>query len=340
MLVDSDSQTEYGFRSLQEQPSVVRTLKGMLDADRLPQGLLFSGMPGTGRDRAARTLMMHENCASPSVPCGACRSCTRIRNGQHPDFIRVTATNGVVRVDSIRSLLERLIRKPHEARRRLVVLEQAESMNLEAANALLKVLEEPPEATCFILLSEDPHRLPATVRSRCQEIRFQPLSLHHLTDTVHGSAPDREAAEAAAKIACGNLDLAFALARESHKRRTLATILAAGLPLAPGTALTLSEWLAPDRVHAETGLSILESLFRDICLAALDPDVLCIHGFSLDCREAILAAGKKILHEESLAIIRRIREVRRGMAQNILPRLALDAILLDLQYPSPCGYTG
>ncbi|TWI77266.1 DNA polymerase-3 subunit delta' [Desulfobotulus alkaliphilus] len=327
--MDSDPQTAYGFHLLEGQSPAIRTLEGMRVSGRLPQGLLFSGMPGTGKSLAARTLMMVENCRDSEAPCGHCRSCRKILMDQHPDFIAIQPLNGVIRIDMIRKMIEQLIRKPHEARKRFVLLEDAHAMNREAANALLKVLEEPPDATSFILMTPEPQRLLETIRSRCQEIRFLPMPVKTLAEKLRPMAEDDAAAMSAARLACGNLLLGQSLIREDHKRKILARIFSHGLSLEPAKALALSEWLTPDRSGTEISLILMEGLFRDICLAATDANVLCIHGLFDDCRQEITEAGKKILPEQAMDMIQRIRDMRRHMDQNILPRLAMDAILMN-----------
>jgi DNA polymerase-3 subunit delta' len=327
----------YGFWHLEGQHTAIQALEGMIHSQRLPQGLLFSGMPGCGRLLAARTLMMMGNCQGESPPCGVCRSCRKILEEKHPDFLKLAPVNGILRIEAVRGLTEKLMRRPYEARMRFVLMEEAETLNREAANALLKVLEEPPEATYFVLLSSQPHWLLETIRSRCQEVRFTPLSVEALAARLLPLSPDAEAALAAAKLAFGNLRQGERLAQESHKRRLLARLLAGGFPLAAATALLLAEWLSQDKASAEITLDILEGLFRDICLAATEADVLCTHGISLDCREELLNAGKKISAQQALDIVYRIREVRRRMGQNALPRLSLDVLLLGLQ-PKGSGF--
>lgn len=333
------AQPPYGFWNLRGQDTVIRALEGMLSSRRLPQGLLFSGMPGCGRGLAARTLMMQANCKAESPPCGECRSCRRILLDQHPDFLRISPVNGILRIDSIRDLSERLMRRPHEARMRFVILEEAETLNRESANALLKILEEPPDGTYFILLSSHPHWLLETIRSRCQEFRFRPLSDEILAGEIAPLAPDSAAALAAARLACGDRQQGEKLARAGSRRRILARVLAENLPLPPSKAMVLAEWLAPDRENAELALDILEGLFRDICLAAMDADMLCIHGLSLDCREDLLAAGRKISAEEALGVIQNIHGARKRMEQNALPRLLLEILLLHLTQYRGSGFS-
>lgn len=124
---------------------------------RLPNAYLFQGPKGSGKREAAEEI--------------AGTLLGRIEN--HPDFIRITLEKTTIKIETIRDLIQKLSLRPVESDRRVVVIEEADAMTDAAANALLKTLEEPPQHTLFILISEASERLPATIRSRCQRVSFQ-----------------------------------------------------------------------------------------------------------------------------------------------------------------------
>jgi DNA polymerase-3 subunit delta' len=149
--------------------------------DRLPHSLLFSGPVGLGKNRIAQRFANSLLCESPAkdgTPCGTCKSCHLLSVGNHPDF-RITTieedASGIA-VDQIRELITYLSLRPHTANRRVVILTPAEAMNINAANSLLKVLEEPPADSVLILVSHRSQLLSATIRSRCSRIEFRPPS--------------------------------------------------------------------------------------------------------------------------------------------------------------------
>ncbi len=148
------------------------------DLVRLPHASLLAGQPGLGKRAFARELARLLLCARPAAgsACGTCKGCLLFRAGTHPDFaLTEPAEEGrVITVAQIRALIEFAIERPHTATRKVAVLAQAERMNLNAANALLKVLEEPPPDNVFLLVSDEPGGLPLTVRSRCQRVQFMP----------------------------------------------------------------------------------------------------------------------------------------------------------------------
>ena len=158
----------------QEQWSLLRTRAG---ERRLAHGLLFTGPAGTGKSVFAETFARSLLCNRPStdgLPCGACAACLLLAAGTHPDFIRLSPPEDKTQIliDQIRELCRLLGLKSHAGGYKVATLSPADQMNVAAANSLLKTLEEPTDNTVLILITEQPARLPATIRSRCQQVRF------------------------------------------------------------------------------------------------------------------------------------------------------------------------
>lgn len=149
-----------------------------LDEGRLPHALLFTGLPGTGKRRFARRLAAAHLCdGEGGRPCGQCRGCQWLAAGSHPDLLVLEPEEGKteLRVDPLRELGAALTLTGNSGRRAAIV-DPAHAMNRAAANAFLKTLEEPPAGVLLVLMSEQPSRLPATIRSRCQVVPFNPPS--------------------------------------------------------------------------------------------------------------------------------------------------------------------
>lgn len=155
----------------------------LLQQNRVPHALLISGIPGMGKSVFAQQLALRLLCESPGnagEPCGQCTGCTLYQAGTHPDYFHVTfevdektgKVSTVIKVDQIRALSEGLALSRHGAAHKVAILEPANALNINAANSLLKTLEEPADNTVLILVSAQPGRLPATIRSRCQQLRF------------------------------------------------------------------------------------------------------------------------------------------------------------------------
>lgn len=149
-------------------------LLGYLHQQRIPQALLVSGVAGLGLrqlvDQFAASLLCHQ--PRDHQACGQCRSCKLLAADSHPDFIVVEPDEPgkAIGIDKIRQLIVKLALKPQFETQRLVIIQPADRLNTASANAFLKCLEEPSERTSIVLLSDAPHRLPATIRSRCQKM--------------------------------------------------------------------------------------------------------------------------------------------------------------------------
>lgn len=144
---------------------------------RLPHALLLTGPQGVGKGAFARHLaqsLLCEQCDANGEPCGQCRACLLYRAGNHPDVDLVAPLEGKknISVDQVREIGQYLSLKSQYGGHKVVVLAPAETMNVNSANSLLKTLEEPTSGTVLILVTHRPAQLPATIRSRCQEIRF------------------------------------------------------------------------------------------------------------------------------------------------------------------------
>src|SRR5437763_6444313 len=227
------------WREIAGQDRAVRLLRSALERGQPHHAYLLAGPAGVGNELLARLFAQAANCeAEPELrPCGKCASCTAIARGVHPDVMWVmpqseavgrgllsradleAAPSRDIRVDEVRALSRRLALAAMLGRRKVAVLVPAEAMNERAQNTLLKTLEEPPPATTFLLVSEQPDALLATVRSRCARVQLAPLPEKVLVEQlVKRGAPAEEARRRAAR-ADGSLGRALSLDPEELERR-------------------------------------------------------------------------------------------------------------------------
>ena len=165
------------FHDIIGQDKAINILVRTMQRGRIASSYLFAGEPGIGKKCTAVTLAKALNClTSPGDACDECPSCRKIDSGIHPDFLLISPESGQIRVEEIRAIDEMLSLKAFEGRYKVVIVDDADTMNQYAANAFLKTLEEPPEESLIILVSSNPGRLPDTIRSRCSRINFTPLS--------------------------------------------------------------------------------------------------------------------------------------------------------------------
>jgi DNA polymerase-3 subunit delta' len=183
-------------------------------AAALPHALLLSGPQGLGKERFARVFAQALLCAAPRADgpgCQGCPACVMFNAGTHPDYQRIAPVEEgkAVGIDQVRQLIAWIGLKSHAAGYKIALITQASRMTVEAANALLKTLEEPPSHSLLMLITDRPALLPATVRSRCQKIHFIPPVTAAAYDTAlewlkkQLSAEDAQSAETLLALAGG-----------------------------------------------------------------------------------------------------------------------------------------
>jgi DNA polymerase-3 subunit delta' len=243
------------FRDITGHGSTLSLLTRAVALHSLPPSLLFTGVAGIGKRRTALALAQTLNCAEPrhdvvlgdaarrTLPvdaCGVCASCRRIERLVHPDVLVIEPSDdtGNIRVDHVRALTEHLGYRPFEARWRVVLIDHAEALVDTAQNALLKTLEEPPSSTVFVLVTSQPDDLLPTVRSRCPQIRFAPLSVADVASLLAQRGIVSKDAQALAAVSGGSVESALGSA---------AALLA---DARAGAARLLAELAAPSGVRA------------------------------------------------------------------------------------------
>lgn len=167
--------------------SVWTTIQQMLNKNRLPHAMLFVGPRHAGILQFVNRLMAIMLCLDvDKTPCGQCQPCHLLLQGTHPDiqYIRQDTPTSPIKIDQVRELQESVYRTPQCGERRFIVIEPADRLNQAAANALLKILEEPPSHTTFILIADQVSSLPATIMSRCQQYTFSPPELFEPVNQV------------------------------------------------------------------------------------------------------------------------------------------------------------
>jgi len=161
------------------QEPIVKALRNALRLKRISSAYLFAGPRGVGKTTTARIFAKGLNCeASDDItdkPCGKCQACRDIELGRHPDVIEIDAASNRG-IDEIRAIRESVKYLPSRGRKKVYIIDEAHMLTMEAFNALLKTLEEPPDHVVFILATTDPHRIPPTILSRLQKYEFRPIS--------------------------------------------------------------------------------------------------------------------------------------------------------------------
>jgi len=195
------------------QEKAVGMLSGVIMRQRVASSYLFCGERGIGKKTTALNFAKALNCQQPELQadaCDVCESCIKIDAGSHPDLLVISPEERQIRIEEIRMIDDILSFKPFEGRKKIVLVDDAETMNISAANAFLKTLEEPPEDSLIILISSRPDLLPATIRSRCSRINFAPLSAEACRRVLSEKVPE-QGLELTARLSMGRPGLALSM---------------------------------------------------------------------------------------------------------------------------------
>jgi len=165
------------------QEAVVRTLKNAIDMGKISHAYIFAGSRGLGKTTISRIITKCLNCEKgvSSSPCGECENCIEIEKGSFPDMYEIDAASNRG-IDDIRNIKENVNYAPIKGRYKVYIIDEAHMLTREAFNALLKTLEEPPPHNIFILATTELHKIPDTIRSRCQTFIFKPPHVSQITE--------------------------------------------------------------------------------------------------------------------------------------------------------------
>jgi len=184
----------------------VELLERSLANGRVAHAYLLIGLPQIGKTTLALNFAQALHCLGEGKPCGQCRSCLKIAHGNHPDVRVIEAVNGTIKIDQIRSMQRGVALSPHEGRWKVYIIRQMERATTEAANCLLKTLEEPPAQVILMLTASDIDQLLPTIISRCQVLNLRPPSVLLVQKVLEGRwGVDPEQAKLLARLSGGRL---------------------------------------------------------------------------------------------------------------------------------------
>jgi len=329
------------FRDLIGQHHARLVLQRALESGKISHAYLFVGPTGVGRLAAARALAQALLCtAGGDDACGVCGPCRKVAGGTHPDLRIIApgrtetgAERRAVAIDQVRDLKREAAYPPYEGKWKIFILEDTEQMRAEAANSLLKVLEEPPPRIVIILLSESTEALLPTLVSRAQLVRFTLVSANEIADalTTRAGVPV-ERARFLAAMAGGRVGAALEAAgagEEAFRRRqdVLRTLDAIeGGDVIAG--LDAAEAIARQKDEIERWLDIALLWFRDLAIwqAVGDPALLT----NLDQRGKVAERARRARPEDLTQTMDAIEQAKAALRRNINPRLVLETLFTQL----------
>lgn len=342
------------------QEHITETLKKQVETGRLSHAYLFIGTRGTGKTTCAKILAKAVNCEHPvnGNPCNRCAACRGIDDGSILDVVELDAAsnNGV---DNVRALRDEAVFSPASVRKRVYIVDEVHMLSNSAFNALLKILEEPPEHLMFILATTELHKVPATILSRCQRHSFKRIPVDTITARLNYVAQQEhlnlqpDAAALLARMADGGMRDALTLLDQCCGNECISTdavISAIGLAGNLRTAQLLRSVAAGDTAGA------LEQ-FRDLWQDGKDPSAL-LDELSMLQRDLLMQAvaprgGRELLSgaydpvtleelsgafssAQLLANLQSIQQTLGAMASQPNPRIAAELCLIRLCRPELC----
>ncbi len=310
---------------------IVEVLRRSLRTGKTAHSYLFEGISGCGRKKTALALIQGMFCQSADDDaCGVCPSCRKVTGGSHADIhiVEPLPDKRDISIDQLREMQRTLSLRPYEAPRKACIIEPAERMSVNAANSLLKTLEEPPGDALIILLTENAGLLLPTIRSRCQLIRFAPLSPEHILTLLEQSGMDADTASLIAPMSGGSMQKAIELDNESlaARRENVISRLSQMNINKIASVFDAAEALSGNREETLELLDLLISFYRDaLHLAAGSGEIV-----NRSARSAIETIAARRPISRTMEILEAICQTRRDVQRNANPKLALDHLFMNI----------
>lgn len=311
---------------------------GLLDRSirqgRLAHAWLLTGPAGVGGLALAREFAKALMCdAEQGRPCGECRQCRRVASGHHADVMIISPTGqGSIGIEAARDLQAAANLRPYEASGRVIIIDDADTLTREAANALLKSLEEPHPSVTLILVTANDEAILDTIRSRCQIIPLRPIPFERVAEALRENGADDENANRLAKLSGGRLEYALSLLADTApldaRRAALEDILAVrGEPVADRLrrAGKMADDFYADRQRLLARLEAWASIWRDALVVVAGAPEGITDSDNLDRVQEI-----DVNLQDAQSALTETLFTMQALRQNANARLALESCLLSL----------
>ena len=296
---------------------------------------LFCGPPGLGRRTLALRFAQALNCTSPSdagIPCGQCRDCKGIEAMQHADLsiVQAESEGGTLKVDQIREMRKTMILKPYMSRFRVAIFLRFHEANDNAANALLKTLEEAPSYAVLILTADNPEQLLPTIVSRCEVLRLRSSSIDEVKKDLESKGIANEQARLIAHISGGRTGYAHRLIEDEvlldtreERLNDLLTLLSASRV----EKFKYADKLARDKDAMRLAITFWLSYWRDVMLRTTQANTTLVN---VDRNMEIEDIAGRVDLSIARKVVTNLENAIEKMDKNVNPRLLAEVMLLDL----------
>jgi DNA polymerase-3 subunit delta' len=296
---------------------------------------LFCGPPGLGRHTLALRFAQALNCQNPvdaGIPCGRCRDCKQIESMQHVDLtvLQADSEGGVLKVDQIRDTRRIMNLKPYQSKYRVAIFLRFQEANDNAANALLKTLEEAPSYAVLILTADNPEQLLPTIVSRCEVLRLRPLSIDEIKRDLESRGVESGWARLIAHISSGRPGYARRLIESEsllEKREERLNDLLNLLPASRVEKFAYAEKLSKDKDTMRQAILFWLSYWRDVMLRTAQAETPLVN---VDRNVEIEDIASRMDLSSARRVVRGLEDVLEKMERNVNSRMLAEVLLLDL----------
>ncbi len=341
------------FSKLVGNDNLKHTLKHLLSNGRVPNSLLFAGDEGVGKLQFALELIKAVICPEPNdgEGCGVCAVCRRVDKfvipapdkkedfekvffGGHSDVGKVVTYKRTILVKAIRDLEKHTHFLPNEANARFFIFDDADKMNDESSNALLKTLEEPAPTSYIFLITSRPDSLLATIRSRCQTLRFAPIAIEDVERfLIEDRAFSHDEARLAARLSRGSIGRAVSINVEKFRtaRERMLGVITNAIETGDRAAmLRISEEMndAKNKDLFEENLDILQSLIHDVWTLSVSNDTARV--VNTDLADKLTQLAENAYSTDFPTWLTAIDTIRENLAVNINKKIAADALFMSM----------
>lgn len=317
------------FKDILGHNQVKKVLLNAITQNRVAHAYLFFGPSGIGKRGMATAFAAGILCTtSPGSACGECSRCRRISEGIYPDVFILSPVNGSIKIEQVRGIQKKVQYKPYEGEKKVIIIEDAEAMTRDASNSLLKILEEPPEDTCFILTASNHYNLLPTIVSRCQPIQMGKVPADDIEKLLESRGLDLEKAKLITVFADGIPGRALEMIDSGNLEESRAYVFNLAQAIEKGSVSELLKYAEEleKRGDLQTILEQMVLWYRDnLMWLETNKDNLIIN---LDRLNFIKShKGTKQYYIDS---IKEILEAKNKIEQNVNLRLTLEVLLLKL----------
>ncbi|MCK8826705.1 DNA polymerase III subunit delta' [Natroniella acetigena] len=321
------------FNKVIGQNLAITILRKQLESDRLSHAYLFLGEQGVGKDIAAFEFAKAINCQEKNTDaCDQCISCRKADNQNHPDIIEIKPDGKWIKIDQIRQLQREILYKPYESRWKIYLIHQADCLNLEAANSLLKILEEPPRYAIIILVLDSIENILPTILSRCQLVRFRLLPDELIKqELISNYKLSMEKSQLITSLAAGRYKTAVQLVEDEERLAEREEMIELILSLKNSEQVIVfesAERLLEYAAKISQTLELFLLWYRDLLLVKLNQLESLVNA---DYRDKLTEEAERYSVEEIEEIIRIVQNTNNVIKKyNVNLQLTLEVMLLKL----------